>query len=337
MKQAEEDEKSLIAAADQLEEEIDRHQPVADAWSSYDQSPDNSMEAPRRRSTGTPARKQVAHRVRRPSRAVRQPSEEHEEEENPGEQPFEAPDTEQVALEAPRALEQQRHQPSRPAPLKATSFPATAKRTPLKVHHKHRAKSFFSLSSILSYLLRVAFVSYFLYWRHQRLHLGYCDTGTNSQRVLEEPGNAFEPQDQQQQQESVALISSLIDRATPACMPCPAHATCAFGKLISCDTDYVRKSSPWSSRIVPLADRCVPDTEKLARIIELAAATNRKLRQEHGRVLCKSSSAVTHIGNVAQIGLKRSRLAELMQPEAVVCAAAGSRTPTLSMPVFLIL
>lgn len=306
LKQAEEDEKALSTAADQLEHEMQLHQPhenpyeedlpaESEPYVEVYQSP----EAPRRRSTGATPRKQVAHRSMRPPRQS----------EPVLKRRASGPFSGENSIKAPQELERS----SRKAPLKASSFPATAKSMPLKVHHRHRSNSPFTLQNLGWLVFGIAFVSYYLFWRHERLRQGYCDTGTNSQRVLEDTGSAAESQ-----RPVLPVLSYLSESARPACMPCPTHATCAFGKLISCDADYVRRPSPWSSSVLPLADRCVPDTEKLTRIIELAAGMSLHLRQIHGQALCKASSGAEKIDDITRIGMERHALANMMQPRAEV-------------------
>lgn len=203
--------------------------------------------------------------------------------------------------------------PNKRPPVRATSFPAVARRTPLVVHHRKGSKSALT-QALLSGALLVCAIGYFVFWRHERLALGYCDTTTNPQSAFDETGRTIDVASA-----NVPVLSRALDVVRPSCMPCPTHATCAFGKLITCDTDYVRRPNPWSSSILPLSDRCLPDTEKLSRILKLAAQAASALRQKHGDALCAHVSAqytVEH--DMAKVGVRQDDLAKQLIPDAGV-------------------
>lgn len=297
LKQAEQEEEDLRVQADDIEQELnDRGVEVEyDEPIRFPVRPDRPhLSPPRQPKRGSPGR---TPRGRRSTSSAFKPV-----------VPFQKP-----PISNSRDDEESEVQ-AKMAPVRATSFPANAKRTPLVVHHRHRTQSVLNSQTLCWASLAVSLVAYFLFWRYERLALGYCDTGSNTQRVLDNTGTA----DEAHSLAHTSLSWKVYDVIRPNCMPCPSHATCAFGKLISCDADYVRRPNAWSNPVVPLPDKCQPDTEKLARVIELAALTSQHLRQHHGEILCQAKSGLAQINDVTRVGRRREDLADLIQPQAKV-------------------
>ena len=129
---------------------------------------------------------------------------------------------------------------------------------------------------------------YLLWWRSERLTIGYCDTASDRNGVMSKQSDLSKSL--RMEQAMSFLPDAVTQQLRPSCMPCPTHGHCDQGELISCDRDYLQSPHPMTAilgKLLPLPDRCVPDTERLIRIAEIASAADQRLRQEPGRVICK--------------------------------------------------
>ncbi|KAK9470943.1 Man1-Src1p-C-terminal domain-containing protein [Dipodascopsis tothii] len=124
----------------------------------------------------------------------------------------------------------------------------------------------------------IALVTWVMVVRAARLGEGYCGTFD----VDLAPAAA-------------AGLPAALAPLKPGCVPCPAHASCFPGMQLECERDYLPAyASGWGGvvgRVVPeavfpVAQICVPDTEKLRKAEILASEALKLLRIEHARVLC---------------------------------------------------
>jgi len=109
-----------------------------------------------------------------------------------------------------------------------------------------------------------------------------------------------------------------------ACTPCPAHASCLGGALLSCEKEYI-EAMPFIRSIAPsLADAlngvpglgpvafppaCVPDTEKLRLVGGLARTLESALASERGDWLCHVGGRHgVDIGREAEFGVKEDEI-----------------------------
>lgn len=135
-------------------------------------------------------------------------------------------------------------------------------------------------------------VVYFVRAKESRA-IGYCDTGTESNRELIR--RRLIPREIDVN--DVKLVDLVPTSWLPnVCTPCPAHAECRHGAFRGCSsTDYLRLESGWSSLPAPIqafmplewhSPACVPDTHKLVLALELGGEVERILADQHGQVKC---------------------------------------------------
>ncbi|KAL1922104.1 uncharacterized protein VTP21DRAFT_10746 [Calcarisporiella thermophila] len=70
------------------------------------------------------------------------------------------------------------------------------------------------------------------------------------------------------------------------CTPCPPHATCSDGKIVSCDPEFELNASVYSGT------RCVPATPEQARIQAMADVILEEIQYDSARRQCQDSGAV---------------------------------------------
>ncbi len=137
----------------------------------------------------------------------------------------------------------------------------------------------------------VLLVSALLTWQDAKVTAGFCDPGTNTNAIV-----AARQPVQHQILDTIHApdaLTTLYNEAydavlRPSCTPCPAHGDCRLGKFVTCDRDYVPREHPLKvSKMLPLAPRCVPDTEKLMVVATQASRAARILRQRKGEVICE--------------------------------------------------
>lgn len=113
-------------------------------------------------------------------------------------------------------------------------------------------------------------VGYAVWWRHEKVEVGYCG--------LERPS-------------SMALRNiQLPDWASvlqPECEPCPQHAYCYTGFEARCEPDFLLKAHPLAiGGIVPLPPTCEPDGEKVRRVKAVADRAVEELRERRAKWEC---------------------------------------------------
>ena len=144
-------------------------------------------------------------------------------------------------------------------------------------------------------MLLLTLLSYLAWFRNERLAVGYCDTGSSTNALIQSRQAASAPN-------SIAVVhkdvvptdgsldlGSLVEAFRPSCMACPAHGNCVSGQLVKCDADYLQRPNPITTltgNLVPMPAHCSPDTEKLVRVAEIASVVDRKLRVQKGQVIC---------------------------------------------------
>ncbi|GAA5958131.1 hypothetical protein JCM3765_002825 [Sporobolomyces pararoseus] len=139
-------------------------------------------------------------------------------------------------------------------------------------------------------------VIYSLWWREEKLAVGFCDTNSSSNQLVSSRSTSLA---------IPSLPSSLCTtldtlNLRPTCTPCPTHGFCESGKFVGCSIDYVPKLSPLRlGGLLPIAPKCVPDTEKLMVVAMQASKASRLLRKRRGEVVCG--------------GLERLRKKQLLQ------------------------
>lgn len=153
-----------------------------------------------------------------------------------------------------------------------------------------------TIKQVSGWTLLFLTIIYSLWWREEKLAVGFCDTNSSSNQLVSSRSTSLA---------IPSLPSSLCTtldtlNLRPTCTPCPTHGFCESGKFVGCSIDYVPKASPLRlGGLLPIAPKCVPDTEKLMVVAMQASKASRLLRKRRGEVVCG--------------GLERLRKKQLLQ------------------------
>lgn len=110
---------------------------------------------------------------------------------------------------------------------------------------------------------------YAMWWRQEKLEVGYCGVGRPSALQT----NVQIPQ----------WVSSL----QPECEACPQHAICYERMQTNCEQDFVLQPHPLSlGGLVPLPPTCEPDGEKVLRVKVVADRAIEELRERKAQWEC---------------------------------------------------
>ncbi|KAL7271456.1 inner nuclear membrane protein enriched at telomere/subtelomere region [Rhizina undulata] len=110
-------------------------------------------------------------------------------------------------------------------------------------------------------------VGYFLWWRKEKIEIGYCGFGKLDMQYIDGPD-----------------WTNII---RPSCEHCPSNAICKPDFEVECKDDYVLVPHPFSlGGLIPLPPSCEPDSEKLRRIAVLSDEAIRVLRKRAADVEC---------------------------------------------------
>ncbi|GAA5910254.1 uncharacterized protein JCM6883_001128 [Sporobolomyces salmoneus] len=140
-----------------------------------------------------------------------------------------------------------------------------------------------TVKRVSSWTILLLTIVYSLWWREEKLAVGFCDTNSSSNQLVS------------QRSTSLAVPSlppslcTTLDALNlrPTCTPCPTHGFCQSGKFVGCSIDYVPKASALRlGGLLPIAPKCVPDTEKLMVVAMQASKASRLLRKRRGEVVC---------------------------------------------------
>lgn len=133
-----------------------------------------------------------------------------------------------------------------------------------------------------------------LWYARETRALGFCDTNSNTNSIVQDrqlTAQAYA----RAANETVEDLNILPARLQPSCTPCPAHAHCAYGKVVGCSSEdwvlqpNVRSHLPLARFFLPLsatAPRCYPDTQKLFLASELATSIGHMLADFKGEIVC---------------------------------------------------
>lgn len=118
-------------------------------------------------------------------------------------------------------------------------------------------------------ILMTFFMGYAIWWRQEKLRVGYCGVARPS-AVL-----------------SHSQIPSWAEILQPQCESCPQHATCYESLETRCDQDFVLKPHPLAlGGLVPLPPSCEPDGEKARRVKVVADRAMEELRERRAKWEC---------------------------------------------------
>jgi hypothetical protein len=118
-------------------------------------------------------------------------------------------------------------------------------------------------------ILLALLTGYALWWRREKLELGYCGVG----READAPGRARLPQ-------SVSALQ-------PECEQCPPHAYCYENLETRCETNFVLKPHPLSlGGLVPFPPTCEADNERTRKIHAVSDRMLDELRRHRAQYEC---------------------------------------------------
>ncbi|KAL9061399.1 MAG: hypothetical protein Q9206_000562 [Seirophora lacunosa] len=133
---------------------------------------------------------------------------------------------------------------------------------------------------------------YALWFRREKLEVGYCGLGKTSDSIAGV-----------QMPEWASILQ-------PDCEPCPQHAYCYENLETRCEQDFVLQSHPLSlGGLVPLPPTCEPDGEKARRVKVVADRAVEELRERNAKaecgVLTDEQGKVVKTPNIDEQDLKR--------------------------------
>lgn len=146
------------------------------------------------------------------------------------------------------------------------------------------AKPFFrSLGRMLRdtslFLLVVIPILYGLWYREQRILVGYCGHETETGKLFDSKITAL------------SKIDEFLETQKPNCLPCPDHAICYPLMQMKCQPEYALHRNRWSLyHLLPLSDSCIKDTEREKLISEVVKKSLEFLRMKNAQYSCGESN-----------------------------------------------
>lgn len=113
------------------------------------------------------------------------------------------------------------------------------------------------------------FAGYALWFRREKLEVGYCGLGKTSDSI------------------AGVQIPEWASVLQPECEPCPQHAYCYENMETRCEPDFVLQPHPLSlGGLIPLPPTCEPDGEKARRVKAVADKALEELRERNAKAEC---------------------------------------------------
>ena len=130
------------------------------------------------------------------------------------------------------------------------------------------------------------FSSFSLWYRKEKIEIGYCGVGKANWALTE-----------------TAQLPTWANDLQPQCEPCPQHAYCYEDFVARCEKDFVLKDHPLSlGGLIPLPPTCEPDSEKLRRMTSVANRAIEELRDRKAQAECKEPGPDGTIPETVEIG-----------------------------------
>ncbi|KAL8930484.1 MAG: hypothetical protein Q9208_000668 [Pyrenodesmia sp. 3 TL-2023] len=118
-------------------------------------------------------------------------------------------------------------------------------------------------------VLTALLAGYALWFRREKLEVGYCGLGKTSDSI------------------AGVQIPDWAGLLQPECEPCPQHAYCYENLETRCEPDFVLKPHPLSlGGLIPLPPSCEPDGEKARRVKAVADRAVEELRERNAKTEC---------------------------------------------------
>ncbi|SCV67100.1 BQ2448_5746 [Microbotryum intermedium] len=181
------------------------------------------------------------------------------------------------------------------APPMRTSPLATAGSLSAQINAKNSSMRRQIFTALLSLLL----LAFALWWREEKLNIGFCDTQTTHNALSSSRSDSLVPRSFAPHWSSTWLTKISPDvwrrmdqiHLRPSCVVCPSHGICDGGQFLGCEPDYIIRPHPLRlGGLIPLAPRCDPDSDKLMLIAVRASRLAARLRAHRGNVICGRSS-----------------------------------------------
>ncbi|KAH3680302.1 hypothetical protein WICMUC_000369 [Wickerhamomyces mucosus] len=114
-----------------------------------------------------------------------------------------------------------------------------------------------------------------LWYREQRVLIGYCGTEIDQPTFINTDNNIL------------IQFNEILDQYKPQCLECPENAICLPNLQIRCKQDYIVKE-PWYKLygLLPLSNYCIKDTERDKIINEVVSKTLELLRIRNANYKC---------------------------------------------------
>ncbi|KAI9599300.1 Man1-Src1p-C-terminal domain-containing protein [Syncephalis fuscata] len=132
----------------------------------------------------------------------------------------------------------------------------------------------FSWFSLVIVVMGFSLAANLVWYRHQKMQLGYCDTGV----VPPESKHS-------------GLFGILQE---PTCILCPFHATCKDRQLEGCASGYLLQEHPLQ-QCWPFSATCVPDTKREVRVHELVQKSLQIIAERTGLIECGALKGLGHL------------------------------------------
>ncbi|QLQ78346.1 hypothetical protein HG537_0A05930 [Torulaspora globosa] len=146
------------------------------------------------------------------------------------------------------------------------------------------AKSFFRslgrmLRDISLFLMVVIPILYGLWYREQRILIGYCGYEKETGKLFDSKITAL------------SKIDDFLESQKPHCLPCPDHAICYPLLQMKCQPEYALHRNRWSlHHLLPLSDSCVKDTKREKLVSEVVKKSLEFLRMKNAQYSCGESN-----------------------------------------------
>lgn len=147
---------------------------------------------------------------------------------------------------------------------------ANGYRDVLPPRKKKAAKTPRSVPKSAPWVVLITLLSgYAMWWRQEKLEVGYCGIGGPSAL------------------QANVQIPRWISSLQPECEACPQHAICYERMQTSCEQDFMLQPHPLSlGGLVPLPPTCEPDGEKVLRVKAVADRAIEDLRERKAQWEC---------------------------------------------------
>lgn len=153
------------------------------------------------------------------------------------------------------------------------------KSAPKRKTHKCKRIFKFMGKSLLATILFGVFIVipalFGLWYREQRILVGYCGHGVPSHRVNEDSS------------EFIRNLNNRLQNYKPECIPCPSNGICYPYMKLKCKPDYKLAPSKFDFlEIIPAQGKCVKDDKKQQLASEVVEKSLEFLRAKNAQISC---------------------------------------------------